>query len=441
MSKTINVSVKKKIAVQTNDVIYICGNSDYVVDFDFDDEWLEHGFKTARFVYEGKYTDVVFEGNQCSVPVISNTYNIKVGVFAGDLRTSTPANISAKKSILCGSGTPEAPTPDVYNQMMELFNAEMGAVEQELNEALAKAKESGEFDGKDGADGKSAYQIALDNGFEGTEQEWLESLKGSGDAGQQLWKVTSFDITVEGDVAEEDLIDGYLLKVSDEPLDLSRVIAMEGIGYVGGDEPEHYRATQEEFEHYPYGQDGSSYEYLCATVPFWEIYTYPVDVVDEYGTVLVPSGTYVSYWAEDDHATRIVSNEAVEPVEPYVLPVHAETLTRAKVYTDQRFANELWLSENRAVERAVESAKKYTDSELDEAHEQIGVAQKAAIAAREEAMQANASASKAESNSRAAIRAINYGEGVENLVLQASPDVVFELSVDFNGNLVVTKRT
>lgn len=37
-----------------------------------------------------------------------------------------------------------------------------------------------------GFDGKSAYQIALDNGFEGTEEEWLESLKGepgSGGAG------------------------------------------------------------------------------------------------------------------------------------------------------------------------------------------------------------------------------------------------------------------
>lgn len=30
----------------------------------------------------------------------------------------------------------------------------------------------------DGVDGKSAYQIALDNGFEGTEEEWLKSLKG-----------------------------------------------------------------------------------------------------------------------------------------------------------------------------------------------------------------------------------------------------------------------
>ena len=34
-------------------------------------------------------------------------------------------------------------------------------------------------DGKDGQDGgKSAYEIAVDNGFVGTEQEWLESLKG-----------------------------------------------------------------------------------------------------------------------------------------------------------------------------------------------------------------------------------------------------------------------
>lgn len=33
-------------------------------------------------------------------------------------------------------------------------------------------------DGKDGKDGLSAYEIAVKNGFEGTEQEWLESLKG-----------------------------------------------------------------------------------------------------------------------------------------------------------------------------------------------------------------------------------------------------------------------
>lgn len=33
-------------------------------------------------------------------------------------------------------------------------------------------------DGKDGEDGKSAYNIAADNGFKGTEEEWLQSLHG-----------------------------------------------------------------------------------------------------------------------------------------------------------------------------------------------------------------------------------------------------------------------
>ena len=39
-----------------------------------------------------------------------------------------------------------------------------------------------------GEDGKSAYELALSNGFEGTEQEWLQSLKGEqgmqGDKGE-----------------------------------------------------------------------------------------------------------------------------------------------------------------------------------------------------------------------------------------------------------------
>lgn len=39
--------------------------------------------------------------------------------------------------------------------------------------------------GPQGDPGKSAYQVAVDNGFKGTEQEWLTSLKGpKGDTGQ-----------------------------------------------------------------------------------------------------------------------------------------------------------------------------------------------------------------------------------------------------------------
>ena len=38
-------------------------------------------------------------------------------------------------------------------------------------------------DGAQGADGKSAYKVAVDNGFKGTEPEWLNSLKAAGGTG------------------------------------------------------------------------------------------------------------------------------------------------------------------------------------------------------------------------------------------------------------------
>lgn len=34
-----------------------------------------------------------------------------------------------------------------------------------------------DIDGIPGSPGKSAYQIAVEHGFEGTEEEWLESMK------------------------------------------------------------------------------------------------------------------------------------------------------------------------------------------------------------------------------------------------------------------------
>ena len=46
--------------------------------------------------------------------------------------------------------------------------------------------------GGSGTDGKSAYEIAVDNGFVGTETEWLESLKGEqGEAGRSITGITT----------------------------------------------------------------------------------------------------------------------------------------------------------------------------------------------------------------------------------------------------------
>ena len=49
--------------------------------------------------------------------------------------------------------------------------------------------------GDDGLDGKSAYEIAVENGYTGTEQEWLQSLVGSSDANG----VGIVDVTVNED--------------------------------------------------------------------------------------------------------------------------------------------------------------------------------------------------------------------------------------------------
>lgn len=120
----INITVRGKIARAEGRARVVCGNSDYTVRFDFDTEWAEYAVKTARFVSEdGSYTDVQFEGEDCAIPILRNTRTLLVGVFAGNLRTTTAALIHAVPCITDPDGTPADPTPDVYAQLMERFNA------------------------------------------------------------------------------------------------------------------------------------------------------------------------------------------------------------------------------------------------------------------------------------------------------------------------------
>ena len=200
----IQINIKNKVA-RADRAIIVCDNSDYTAVFDFDAEWDEYTTKTARFVYCGTYTDVVFTGNSCPIPEIHDTRSLTVGVYAGDLHTTTPAYISCVPSILCGNGIPADPTPDVYAQIMELLNKESGiwypAVDDAGNMSWTRSMSETEpqpvnikgpkgdagadgvgipgTDGKDGVDGKSAYELAQDNGFQGTMQEWLASLVGA----------------------------------------------------------------------------------------------------------------------------------------------------------------------------------------------------------------------------------------------------------------------
>lgn len=136
MDKIIPVFVQDKIATAPKDALYVCGNSDFTIRFDFDADWDEYAVKTARFKYSDTYLDVVFEGNECPVPVLSDIYSFMVGVFAGNLKTSTEAYVSAKKSVLCGSGSPAAPSQDVYAQIMELFNSQNAKIVDDVLAAL-----------------------------------------------------------------------------------------------------------------------------------------------------------------------------------------------------------------------------------------------------------------------------------------------------------------
>ena len=119
---TINIRIENRIASSPEDVI-ICGNNDYLIQFDFDEEWDGYSVKTARFSYGGTYDDVIFEGNMVRCPIVQGVKILAVGVFAGDLKTTTPACILCEKSILCDGGEPAPPREDVYAQIMELLNS------------------------------------------------------------------------------------------------------------------------------------------------------------------------------------------------------------------------------------------------------------------------------------------------------------------------------
>ena len=122
MAQRIAIQIRDKIATCLTELPVVCGNSDYVVDFDFDAEWDSYRVKTARFRWNGKFEDMVFEGKECPMPIISNAKISWVGVFAGNLSTSTPALVRCIPSILDGEGVPSAPRDDVYAQILEKIN-------------------------------------------------------------------------------------------------------------------------------------------------------------------------------------------------------------------------------------------------------------------------------------------------------------------------------
>ena len=127
----IEIDVQNKIAKRSDPNAYIvCGNSDYILKFNFDEEWQAYEAKTARFYSNGEPEDVVFKGDECPVPVMERADGVFVGVFAGDLKTTTKAYIPCERCILCLGGKVKEPKPDVYAQLMQMINDGMLRGEQ-----------------------------------------------------------------------------------------------------------------------------------------------------------------------------------------------------------------------------------------------------------------------------------------------------------------------
>lgn len=124
---TINIDISNKIAkVTTPDAEIVCGNNDYTAKFSFDDEWSAYAAKTAVLRYstpDGKQgQEVVFTGDSCPLPALYNLRRVNIGVFAGDIRTTTAAVIRCRPCVTDGDSTHAAPPEDVYNQIIDLIN-------------------------------------------------------------------------------------------------------------------------------------------------------------------------------------------------------------------------------------------------------------------------------------------------------------------------------
>lgn len=99
------IGVANRVATPPSDAVIVCGNSDYTLTFNFDAEWSAETTRIARFVWFSKnktYSEeITFEGDTVNAPILTNTNAVYVGVYAGNLRTTTPAKIVCEPSILC----------------------------------------------------------------------------------------------------------------------------------------------------------------------------------------------------------------------------------------------------------------------------------------------------------------------------------------------------
>ena len=156
----------QKIEVLEREVIASDQIAFVSVKFVFDGAWkVLH--KVVQFTQcEETYNLVLgIDGTTCLLPAELHPGAVKMSLFGYDAESDTtlrattvPVTLHIRPSGFVEDGTtPIPPTPDLYTQLLK-----------KLSEMQT---------GANGKDGRSAYEIAIENGFVGTVAEWLESLK------------------------------------------------------------------------------------------------------------------------------------------------------------------------------------------------------------------------------------------------------------------------
>ena len=132
----IKIKIRDKRAGGTGTVI--CGNSDYTVVWDLDQEWASYDAKTMRVnLADGTCQDVVFTGDTAALPVLSMPGWASVGLYAGDLHTSRAADLRVLPSVTTPGGAPADPPESVYDQITEKLNQLIAVQPESVAQAVA----------------------------------------------------------------------------------------------------------------------------------------------------------------------------------------------------------------------------------------------------------------------------------------------------------------
>lgn len=166
------------------------------VKFEFSADW-DGLTRTAVFRNDAENRSILLDGtNQCEVPreVLSAAgQRVYAGVYGMRGQETVLPTIWASLGVVLSGAAPDGgtypPTPELWEQELakkqDKLHGEPGQLVGFDESGNAVAQDAGEAmqgppgpQGVPGEDGKSAYQIAVDGGFEGTEEEWLDSLQG-----------------------------------------------------------------------------------------------------------------------------------------------------------------------------------------------------------------------------------------------------------------------